>query len=147
MKPHWTGVFPAITTQMHKSGAIDLDATARHAEVLIASGVSGLVFLGSLAMQASLVPFGTSMVLISSAGDSAGKVVSGFQPSSFCANKTPPAMRTRIARSVETMRFKAMVSYSTTTTGFPSTSIFGVMPRPGAVLADMKPFKIGRAHV
>ena len=48
MKPHWTGVFPAITTQMNKSGAIDLDATARHAEVLIASGVSGLVFLGSL---------------------------------------------------------------------------------------------------
>ena len=48
MKPHWTGVFPAITTQMHKGGAIDLDATARHAEVLIASGVSGLVFLGSL---------------------------------------------------------------------------------------------------
>ena len=48
MKPHWTGVFPAITTQMNKSGEIDLDATARHAEVLIASGVSGLVFLGSL---------------------------------------------------------------------------------------------------
>ena len=34
----------------------------------------------------------------------------------------------------------AKVSYSTTTTGAPSTSIFGVMPRPGAVLADMKPF-------
>ncbi|HEV7402250.1 MAG TPA: dihydrodipicolinate synthase family protein [Chthoniobacteraceae bacterium] len=48
MKPHWTGVFPAITTQMSKSGAIDLDATARHAEVLIASGIGGLVFLGSL---------------------------------------------------------------------------------------------------
>ncbi len=30
-------------------------------------------------------------------------------------------------------------AYSTTTTGFPSTSIFGVMPSPGAVLADMKP--------
>ncbi len=30
--------------------------------------------------------------------------------------------------------------YSMTTTGFPSTSILGVMPRPGAVLADMKPF-------
>ena len=48
MKPHWTGVFPAVTTQMHNGGAIDLDATARHAEVLIASGVNGLVFLGSL---------------------------------------------------------------------------------------------------
>jgi len=48
MKPHWTGVFPAITTQMHRDGSIDLDATARHAEALIASGVSGIVYLGSL---------------------------------------------------------------------------------------------------
>ncbi len=48
MKPHWTGVFPAITTQMHKDGSLNLDATARHVEVLIASGVSGIVFLGSL---------------------------------------------------------------------------------------------------
>ncbi|MSU62161.1 MAG: dihydrodipicolinate synthase family protein [Pedosphaera sp.] len=48
MKPYWSGVFPAITTQMHKDGSLDLDATARHAEILIKSGVSGLVFLGSL---------------------------------------------------------------------------------------------------
>jgi 1-pyrroline-4-hydroxy-2-carboxylate deaminase len=48
MKPYWSGVFPAITTQMHKDGSIDLDATARHAEVLIKSGVSGMIFLGSL---------------------------------------------------------------------------------------------------
>ena len=48
MKPHWTGVFPAITTQMHRDGALDLDATARHVEGLLASGVSGIVFLGSL---------------------------------------------------------------------------------------------------
>ena len=48
MKPHWSGVFPAITTQMHKDGSLDLDATARHAEALIESGISGLIFLGSL---------------------------------------------------------------------------------------------------
>jgi 4-hydroxy-tetrahydrodipicolinate synthase len=48
MTPHWQGVFPAITTQMKKDGALDLDATARHAEALIASGVTGLIFLGSL---------------------------------------------------------------------------------------------------
>lgn len=48
MKPHWTGVFPAITTQMRKDGSINLDATARHADALIESGVSGIVFLGSL---------------------------------------------------------------------------------------------------
>ncbi len=33
----------------------------------------------------------------------------------------------------------AAASYFTTTTGSPSTSIRGVMPRPGAVLADMNP--------
>ncbi len=48
MKPYWSGVFPAITTQMRRDGSIDLDATARHAEVLIQSGVRGLIFLGSL---------------------------------------------------------------------------------------------------
>lgn len=44
----WRGVFPAITTQMHRDGSLDLDATARHAEALMASGVTGIVFLGSL---------------------------------------------------------------------------------------------------
>ena len=48
MKPHWQGVFPAITTQMKKDGALDLDATARHVDVLLDSGVSGIIFLGSL---------------------------------------------------------------------------------------------------
>ena len=44
----WAGVFPAITTQMHRDGSLDLEGTARHAEVLIASGMDGLIFLGSL---------------------------------------------------------------------------------------------------
>jgi 4-hydroxy-tetrahydrodipicolinate synthase len=56
MKPHWQGVFPAITTQMKKDGALDLDATARHADVLIKSGVTGLIFLGSLGENQSLMP-------------------------------------------------------------------------------------------
>ena len=54
MKPYWQGVFPAITTQMHKDGSPDLAATASHAEVLIKSGISGLVFLGSLGENQSL---------------------------------------------------------------------------------------------
>ena len=48
MKPYWQGVFPAITTQMHKDSSLNLDATAAHADVLIKSGVSGIIFLGSL---------------------------------------------------------------------------------------------------
>jgi 4-hydroxy-tetrahydrodipicolinate synthase len=47
-EPFWQGVFPAITTQLKRDHSIDLDATARHAEVLIESGVAGLIFLGSL---------------------------------------------------------------------------------------------------
>ena len=54
MKPYWSGVFPAITTQLHKDGSLDLDATAAHADALIRSGVSGLVFLGSLGENQSL---------------------------------------------------------------------------------------------
>jgi 4-hydroxy-tetrahydrodipicolinate synthase len=54
--PYWQGVFPAITTQMRKDGSLDLDATARHAEVLIESGVAGIIFLGSLGENQSLTP-------------------------------------------------------------------------------------------
>jgi 4-hydroxy-tetrahydrodipicolinate synthase len=54
MKPYWQGVFPAITTQMHKDGSIDLDATAAHANALIESGITGLIFLGSLGENQSL---------------------------------------------------------------------------------------------
>ncbi len=54
MKPYWQGVFPAITTQMHKDGSIDLDATAAHANALIESGITGLIFLGSLGENQSM---------------------------------------------------------------------------------------------
>jgi 4-hydroxy-tetrahydrodipicolinate synthase len=33
---------------MHRDGSINLDATAQHVEVLIESGITGLIFLGSL---------------------------------------------------------------------------------------------------
>jgi len=54
MKAHWSGVFPAITTQMKKDGSLDLEATAAHADILIRSGVTGLIFLGSLGENQSL---------------------------------------------------------------------------------------------
>jgi 4-hydroxy-tetrahydrodipicolinate synthase len=54
MKPYWSGVFPAITTQMKKDGALDLEATAAHADILIRSGVTGIICLGSLGENQSL---------------------------------------------------------------------------------------------
>ncbi len=54
MKSRWHGVFPAITTQMHRDGSLDLDGTAAHVEALLESGVAGMVFLGSLGENQSL---------------------------------------------------------------------------------------------
>ena len=56
MKPHWTGVFPACTTQLKRDQSLDLPATARHLEALIESGVSGLVTCGSLGENQTLEP-------------------------------------------------------------------------------------------
>jgi len=54
MKVNWKGVFPAATTQFKQDLSLDLDATAKHLEVLIDSGVTGLVMLGSLGENVSL---------------------------------------------------------------------------------------------
>ena len=56
MKPPWTGVFPACTTQLKRDQSLDLPATARHLEALIESGVSGLVICGSLGENQTLDP-------------------------------------------------------------------------------------------
>lgn len=56
MKPYWSGVFPAVTTQLAQDESLDLPATARHLEVLIASGVSGLIMCGSLGENQTLAP-------------------------------------------------------------------------------------------
>ena len=74
MKPYWTGVFPAVTTQMRRSGALDLDATARHLEVLIESGVGGLVMCGSLGENQALEPDEKRAVVEMAVGVAAGRV-------------------------------------------------------------------------
>ena len=56
MKPYWSGVFPAVTTQLKRDESLDIVATARHFETLIRSGVSGLVVCGSLGENQSLSP-------------------------------------------------------------------------------------------
>ncbi|RLS56502.1 MAG: dihydrodipicolinate synthase family protein [Planctomycetota bacterium] len=52
----WKNVFPAVTTQFHKDQTLDLDGTARHLEVMLDSGVSGLIVCGSLGENQQLTP-------------------------------------------------------------------------------------------
>ena len=54
--PQWTGVFPAVVTQMHQDQSLDLAASARHFEALIDSGISGLIVCGSLGENQCLQP-------------------------------------------------------------------------------------------
>lgn len=86
MKPFWQGVFPAITTQMTEDGLPDLEATAQHADALIKSGISGLVFLGSLGENQSLTADEKRQVMEAMVKTVAGRVtvLSGVAESS-CA--------------------------------------------------------------
>ncbi|MEZ5531298.1 MAG: dihydrodipicolinate synthase family protein [Steroidobacteraceae bacterium] len=52
----WRGVFPAMTTQFRRDESLDLEATCRHIETMIASGAEGIVMLGSLGENAALAP-------------------------------------------------------------------------------------------
>ncbi len=90
MTAYWRGVFPAVTTQMHRDGSLDLDATARHLEVLIDSGVSGLVMCGSLGENQALDPEEKRAVVEAAVGVAAGRVpvLSGVAETS-----TPAACR------------------------------------------------------
>jgi dihydrodipicolinate synthase/N-acetylneuraminate lyase len=56
MKPNWTGVFPACTTQLKRDQSLDLPATARHLEKLVTSGIKGLIMCGSLGENQTLDP-------------------------------------------------------------------------------------------
>ena len=54
MATNWAGVFPAVTTKMTESGAVDLEATQHSLERLVASGVSGVIVLPMLGENLSL---------------------------------------------------------------------------------------------
>jgi len=54
-KEDWGGVFPAITTKFKENGDLDLDATAKHMEILIKAGVHGMVVCGTVGEGGSLL--------------------------------------------------------------------------------------------
>jgi 4-hydroxy-tetrahydrodipicolinate synthase len=87
MQGPWRGVFPAVTTQFHKDQSLDLEATARHVEALIESGVTGLVMLGSLGENATLEPDEKRAVVKCAIEAAAGRVpvVSGVVETSTAA--------------------------------------------------------------
>jgi len=95
-KPIWSGVFPALTTQLRRNQSLDLDATGRHLEVMLDSGVSGMIVLGSLGENQTLTPAEKRQVL-----EMAVKVVHGRVPVLSGVAETSSALAVDYVRAGE----------------------------------------------
>jgi 4-hydroxy-tetrahydrodipicolinate synthase len=96
MSIRWTGVFPAVTTQFKPDGSLDLIATAKHIEVLVQSGVTGLVMLGSLGENVTLDPQEKRAVM-----DTAIRAAAGRVPVLSGVAETTTAAAVRYVREME----------------------------------------------
>jgi 1-pyrroline-4-hydroxy-2-carboxylate deaminase len=52
--PRWSGVFPAVLTQLHQDQSVNLAGCAAHWEAQLQAGVSGLIVCGSLGENQTL---------------------------------------------------------------------------------------------
>lgn len=55
MNVNWQGVFPALTTQFRNDQSLDIEATARHLELMIQAGIHGVILLGSVGENTALL--------------------------------------------------------------------------------------------
>jgi 1-pyrroline-4-hydroxy-2-carboxylate deaminase len=69
---NWTGVIPALTTNLRADGAIDHAAFARHCRWMIDSGCTALVCCGSLG-EAATLSFEEKIAVVRTAVRAAGK--------------------------------------------------------------------------
>ncbi|MCM8528671.1 MAG: dihydrodipicolinate synthase family protein [Lentisphaeraceae bacterium] len=53
-KPEWYGVLPAVVTQFNEDCSVNFQSTLNHIEFLLASGIEGLVMLGTCGENNSL---------------------------------------------------------------------------------------------
>lgn len=74
MKVNWQGVFPALTTQFREDESIDIGATITHLEKMIASGIHGVILLGSVGENTALTYEEKLMVLRELAPVCKGKI-------------------------------------------------------------------------
>ncbi len=55
MSVPWHGVFPAATTQFRADESLDIAATLAHVDTLIEAGIHGLIMLGTVGENCSLL--------------------------------------------------------------------------------------------
>src|ERR1700761_43502 len=70
----WAGIYPAVTTQFNKDGALNIEATQREIDALVKSGVHGLIMLGTCGENCSLLPEEKRSVIAAAKEVAGGKV-------------------------------------------------------------------------
>ncbi|SMF60815.1 dihydrodipicolinate synthase family protein [Allosphingosinicella indica] len=73
-RPIWHGVYPAATTQFADDLSLDLPATVKVQQALVDNGVDGLVLLGTVGENNSLLPDEKRAVLEGAVGKLKGRV-------------------------------------------------------------------------
>jgi 4-hydroxy-tetrahydrodipicolinate synthase len=89
MSRNWRGVFPALPTQFAPDYSVDIDATMRHLTQMIDAGVHGVVMLGTIGENNSLLASEKRQVLRAAVDTVAGRIpvvtgVSEFTTSEAC---------------------------------------------------------------
>jgi 4-hydroxy-tetrahydrodipicolinate synthase len=74
MRVDWTGIFPALTTQLTSDQEVDTDATMAHVEHLLSAGVHGVVMLGTLGEGTSLSAEEKRQLLAATVAAAGGRV-------------------------------------------------------------------------
>jgi 4-hydroxy-tetrahydrodipicolinate synthase len=95
-KTSWTGIFPAVTTQFSKEGALDLAATQKEIDALLCAGVHGLIMLGTCGENCSLLPEEKRQVLAA-----AKEVVRGRVPIVSGVSEYTTALGCQYAKDAE----------------------------------------------
>ena len=103
MKPNWSGVFPAVTTQFREDLSLDIDATVRVMEALIRDGVSGLIVCGTVGENCSLTK--SEKVAVMEAGKAVARgrvpVICGI--AEFTSSRLRSTWRRRRLASISTV--------------------------------------------
>jgi 4-hydroxy-tetrahydrodipicolinate synthase len=89
-------VFPAVTTQFKQDLSLDLDATARHLDVMIQAGIQGAIMLGTVGENSSL-EYDEKLTLLKAALEAAA----GRVPVLTGVAEYTPALASRFTRDAE----------------------------------------------
>ena len=94
----WSGVFPAALTHFNEDFSINMDMTVKHLDVLIHSGIHGLVMLGTCGENNSLEPDEKYSIL-----QAAVKAVNGKMPVISGVSELTTARAVKFAQKAESL--------------------------------------------